>query len=220
MPEIDFIGLVHKATKRDYIARVTEFPKAKAARLASQWGRDYWDGDRKTGYGGFSYDGRWRKVAKAMSEHYGIKPGDRILDVGCGKAFLLYDFTQVVPGVEVYGLDISEYGIEHAKPEVRDRLTLGSASSLPYDDDSFDLVVSINTLHNLPCEELESAFKEIERVGKNSKFVCVESFRTEEEKVNLLYWQLTCRAFYSPEDWSWWHKKTGYSGDYGYIYFE
>ena len=107
MAYVDFLSTVHKSTKRDYVARVTEFPKAEAARLAKKWDVEYWDGDRKTGYGGYRYDGRWRKVADAMVQHYGIKPGDRILDVGCGKGFILYDFTQAVPGVEVVGIDVS-----------------------------------------------------------------------------------------------------------------
>src|SRR3954462_13730494 len=111
MPEIDFISPLHKKTKRDYLARVNEFPKGEAAKLAKQFDRDYWDGDRKTGYGGMRYDGRWRAVAEAMVKHYGIKSSDRILDIGCGKGFLLYEFTQIVPGVEVCGLDISTYAI-------------------------------------------------------------------------------------------------------------
>jgi protein-L-isoaspartate(D-aspartate) O-methyltransferase len=149
MAYVDFLSVVHKSTKRDYVARVTEFPKAEAAKLAKQWGKDYWDGDRKTGYGGYSYDGRWRKVADAMVAHYGIKPGDRILDVGCGKGFLLYDFTQAVPGVEVAGIDVSTYALEHAKEEVKPFLRHASAAKLPFADKSFDLVISINTLHNL-----------------------------------------------------------------------
>lgn len=218
--ELDFISLVHKSTQRDYLARVTEFPKAEAARKAKLWGFDYWDGDRKIGYGGMRYDGRWQKVAQAMVDHYGLKPGDRILDIGCGKAFLLYDFTQVLPGCVVNGLDISEYAIENAKAEVKSRLQTGVAHELPYEDDSFDLVISINTLHNLPCYELEMALCEIERVGKKNKFICVESYRNEEEKVNLLYWQLTCEAFFTPDEWRWWFEKTDYTGDYGFIFFE
>ena len=216
----DFISLVHKSTKRDYLQRVTEFPKAEAAKLAKKWGYDYWDGDRKTGYGGFTYDGRWAKVAQAMADHYGIKPGDRILDVGCGKGFLLYDFTQVVPGVEVTGIDVSEYGIEHSKEEIRDRLEVGTAAELPYDSNSFDLVISINTLHNLHTYDLESALKEMERVGKEKKYLCVESYRNEDEKVNLMYWQLTCEGFYTPKEWEWWFELTGYTGDHSFIYFE
>jgi len=220
MPLVDFVSLIHKSTKRDYLARVTEFPKAEAAKVAKQWGYDYWDGDRKTGYGGMKYDGRWRKVAQAMVEHYRIKPGDKILDVGCGKGFLLYDFTQIVPGVEVRGMDISDYAIEHAKPEIKSFLQNGTASKLPFPDHEFDLVISINTLHNLHCFDLFSALREIERVGKRNKYICVESYRNEEEKVNLLYWQLTCEGFYTPEEWDWWFKVTGYTGDYSYIYFE
>ena len=161
MAYVDFLSTVHKSTKRDYVARVTEFPKAEAARLAKKWDVEYWDGDRKTGYGGYRYDGRWRKVADAMVQHYGIKPGDRILDVGCGKGFILYDFTQAVPGVEVVGIDVSNYAIEHAKEEVKPCLKAASAAELPFPDRSFDLVISINTLHNLYCYDLHKALKEI-----------------------------------------------------------
>lgn len=216
----DFISLVHKSTTRDYLGRVNEFPKEKAAELAKKFDYDYWDGDRKTGYGGFSYDGRWQKVAKAMAEHYQIKPGDRILDIGCGKAFLLYDFTQIVPGVEVVGLDISQYALEHAKEEVKTHLIHGDAKKLPFEDNSFDLVISINTLHNLYCNDLFTALQEIERVGKKNKYICVESYRNEAEKVNLLYWQLTCEAFCTPDEWQWWYQHTGYTGDHSFIFFE
>ncbi len=222
MAYVDFLSAIHKATTRDYLARVNdpEFPKAKAAALAKQWDYDYWDGDRRICYGGYRYDGRWAKVAKMMADHYGIKPGDRILDVGCGKAFLLYDFTQVVPGVEVTGIDISSYAIANAKEEVRDRLQVGNASSLPFADGQFDLVFSINTLHNLPCYALDKALREMQRVGKSHRYICVESYRTEEEKANLLYWQVTCEAFNSPEEWQWWFETTGYTGDHSFIYFE
>ena len=219
MPEIDFISPLHKKTKRDYLARVNEFPKAEAAKLAKLFARDYWDGDRKVGYGGMRYDGRWRVVADAMAKHYGLKAGDKILDVGCGKGILLYDFTQAVPGIEVCGLDISSYAIENAKEEVKPFLQVGHAKQLPFADQSFDLVISINTLHNLHCYDLDSALRELERVGKK-KYLVVESYRNEEEKANLLYWQLTCEAFCTPEEWAWWFKQTRYTGDYSYIYFE
>ncbi len=222
MAYVDFLSVIHKSTKRDYLKRVNdpELPKAKAAELAKKWDFDYWDGDRRINYGGYHYDGRWAKVARAMADHYGIKAGDRILDVGCGKGFLLYDFTQVVPGVEVFGIDVSGYAIEHAKEEVRDRLQVGSAASLPYPDGDFDLVYSINTLHNLHCYDLDPALREMQRVGRRDRYICVESYRTEEEKANLLYWQVTCEAFNTPEEWEWWFKTTGYTGDHSFIYFE
>lgn len=220
MAVVDFLSTIHKATTRDYVARVTEYPKAKAAEQAKKFGVDYWDGDRLTGYGGYSYDGRWRAVADAMVKHYGLAAGDRILDVGCGKGFLLYDLTQAVPGVEVAGIDVSEYAIEHAKPEVQELLQVGTAAELPFPDDSFDLVISINVLHNLYVYDLDAALREIERVGRRDKYVCVESWRNESEKANLLYWQLTCEAFCTPREWEWWFRHTGYTGDHSFIFFE
>lgn len=216
----EFVSLVHKSTKRDYVARVTERDKAEVAELALQWGYDYWDGSRQTGYGGYRYDGRWRKVADAMVAAYGIKPGMRILDVGAGKGFLLHDFTESVPGVEVHGLDISRYGIEHAMDSVKDKIVEGHAKSLPFPDKHFDLVVSINALHNLYIYDLFSAFREIERVGRGAKYICVEAYRNEREKMNLLYWQLTCRAFHTPQEWEWIFEQTGYTGDHEFITFE
>lgn len=223
MAYIDFLSAVHKSTQRDYLGRVNdlEYPKAKAARLCSDWGFDYWDGDRRICYGGYRYmPGRWAPVGQAMIDHYGIKPGDRILDIGCGKGYQLYEFTQLCPGVEVHGVDISRYAIENGKEEIKDHLQLCHASSLPFPDDHFDFVFSLNTLHNLANYDLDKALREMERVGKKNKYLCVESFRSEEEKVNLLYWQVTCRAFCSPEEWDWWFKQTGYTGDHSFIYFE
>ena len=220
MAYIDFITTVHSQTKRDYLKRVNEYPKAEAAKLAKQFGFDYWDGDRKTGYGGFKYDGRWVPIAKRLAAHYGLTSGQKVLDVGCGKGFLLHDLMQIVPGLEVHGLDLSQYAIYHAKPEVQPFLTQGTAAKLPYPDHFFDFVISINALHNLYCYELDSALREIERVGKQNKYIVVESYRNEEEKANLLYWQLTCESFCTPQEWQWWFQRTGYSGDYSLIYFE
>ncbi len=223
MAYIDFLSANHNKTKRDYLARVNdpEYPKSKAAELAKQWGFDYWDGDRRICYGGYRYmPGRWEKVARAMVEHYGIKSGDKILDVGCGKGFQLYDLTRVVPGIEVTGIDISRYAVENSKEEIRDRLQVGSATALPFPDKHFDFVFSITTLHNLHCYDLDKALREIERVGKKKKYICVESYRNETEKANLLYWQVTCEAFNTPEEWDWWFRQTGYTGDHSFIYFE
>ncbi|HTX02973.1 MAG TPA: class I SAM-dependent methyltransferase [Candidatus Acidoferrales bacterium] len=217
---IDLVQTLHASTKRNYVARVTEFDKAECAEVASQFGVEYWDGDRRYGYGGYRYDGRWRDVAEKLAELYGLRAGDRVLDVGCGKGYLLYELTQVVPGLIVRGLDISAYAIAESKPEVRSQLVVGDAASLPFDDGSFDVVVSLGTLHNLPVASLWAALREIARVGASERaYVMVESFRDQREKANLLYWQLTCRSFYSVEDWEFVFRETGYRGDYGFIFF-
>jgi ubiquinone/menaquinone biosynthesis C-methylase UbiE len=220
MAHLDFISKLHQATKRNYLQRVVEADKAECAEVAIRFGKEYWDGDRKHGYGGFRYDGRWRTVAEDMVKHYNLRPDSSILDVGCGKGFLLYEFTQVLPGVRVSGIDISQYAVDNAKEEIKPFLRVGNANHLPFEDQSFDLVISITTLHNLYLQDLWQALQEIERVGKGGKYVVVEAYRNEREKVNLLYWQLTCRAFHTPEEWEWIYKQTGYTGDYSFIYFE
>ena len=223
MEELDFMSVLHKSTKRDYLARINEpeYPKAKAAEIAKRYAEDYWDGDRRICYGGYHYlDGRWEKVARAIALHYPLPSKPKILDIGCGKGFLLYDFLKVIPDAEIYGIDISHYAISNCKPEIHDRLQVGTATNLPWEDNTFDLVISINTFHNLHTYDLELALREMERVGKNHKYLCVESYRNEQEKVNLLYWQVTCEAFNSPEEWRWWFKNTNYTGDYSFIYFE
>ncbi|MBI4371686.1 MAG: class I SAM-dependent methyltransferase [Elusimicrobia bacterium] len=220
MAYVDFISKIHKSTPRDYLARVNEADKAACAEVALRWGRDYWDGERRFGYGGYRYDGRWRPVAEAMSRHYGLQPGARILDVGCGKGFLLYDLRRAVPDSKAAGLDVSAYAVENAKEEVRPFLQVGRAEKLPFPDKSFDFVVSVNALHNLRNYELHDALREIERVGRGPKHVIVESYRDEREKANLLYWQLTCRSFHSPDEWEWIFRQAGYAGDWSFIFFE
>lgn len=155
-----------------------------------------------------------------MVSAYGIKPGMRILDVGAGKGVLMHDFTEAVPGVEVHGLDISRYAIDHAVQSVKDSIVEGTAAKLPFSDKHFDLVISITTLHNLYINDLFSSLGEIERVARGAKYLCVEAYRTEREKVNLMYWQLTCRAFHTPQEWEWIFERADYSGDYEFIYFE
>jgi len=213
---------LHKATVRDYLSRVNdkEYPKAKAASLAKQWGYDYWDGDRRINYGGYKYiPGRWAPVANSLIQHYELRPGSKILDVGCGKGFQMFELLKNLPGSHVRGIDYSLYAIENAHEEVKHLIDHGSAAKLPYADKEFDLVFSINTLHNLHNRDLDLALREMSRVSKR-QYVCVESYRNELEKANLLYWQVTCEQFNSPEDWYWWFEITGYEGDHSFIYFE
>ena len=220
MTRVDFTETLHRSTKRNYVARVTDFEKAECAVIASQFGYDYWDGERQYGYGGYTYDGRWLPIAEKIAAHYDLKSGDRLLDVGAGKGFLLYELTRAVPGLIVTGLDISTYATEHAHEGVKANLVAGNAESLPFGDDAFDVVISLGTLHNLGASALDRALKEIERVAKRDAYVMVESYRDEREKANLLYWQLTCKSFYSVADWQYVFERAGYTGDYGFIFFE
>lgn len=219
MAYIDFIEDIHTGTSRDYLSRVLSGDKAVFAAIAKRFDREYWDGSRNTGYGGYYYDGRWLSVAKRMVAHYGLQPGARILDVGCGKGYLLYEFGRSLRDAHLVGLDVSSYALNHALEEIRPCLHLGDATSLPFPDQSFDLVVSMNTLHNLRLPELERALREIERVGRGAKYILMDSYRNENEKVNLMYWQLTCECFFTPNEWEWLFRQCGYTGDYGCVYF-
>jgi protein-L-isoaspartate(D-aspartate) O-methyltransferase len=220
MSAVDFITRLHVATQRNYLQRVIEHDKAECAEIAANFGYDYWDGDRRYGYGGMRYDGRWRPIAEEMIRHYGLRPGARILDIGCGKGFLLYEFSRLLPGADLVGLDISAYAVEHGKDEVKSRLEVGNANRLPYKDASFDFVVSINCFHNLHAHDRHAALKEMQRVGRAAKYLTVEAYRDEREKANLMYWQLTCRAFMTPAEWEWTFAQAGYDGDFGFIFFE
>lgn len=220
---LDFMSSTHNQQKRDYLARVNDpsFPKAKAAELAKKFGFDYWDGDRRINYGGYKYiPGRWTPIAQELINKYELEDGCRILDVGCGKGFLLYELKMLLPNADIRGIDKSKYAVENAKEELSGQLLLGCASKIPFEDNSFDLVLSINTLHCLHNFELFDALSEIERVSKKHKYICVESFRNEAEKANLLYWQVTCEMFCDPKSWDWWFTKTKYTGDHSFIFFE
>ena len=217
---VNYVTPLHRATSRTYIDRMVD-DKVYCMLKAKEYETDYWDGDRRYGYGGYKYmPGRWKSVAEALIENYGLTNDSSVLDVGCGKGFLLFDFLKVMPEAKIFGIDISDYAIQNSKEEIRENLQVGKATNLPWPDDYFDLVFSINTFHNLHSYDLEPALREFERVGKDNKYICVESYRTEEEKANLLYWQVTCESFCTPEEWEWWFKHTGYTGDYSFIYFE
>lgn len=220
MKHVDFMQEFHIYTSRDYLARVNGADKSECAIKAKEFGYDYWDGERKYGYGGYAYDGRWRPIAEKLARYYGFKAGDKVLDIGCGKAHLLYELTQVVPDLYVQGVDISDYALENAKEEVKPYLQKASAVNLPFEDASFDFIVSLSTLHNLYIYDLQKALQEINRVGKKNSYIMVEAYRNEREKMNLLYWQLTCECFFSKEEWEWLYKTWNYQGDYSFIYFE
>lgn len=207
-------------TKRNYIGRMMD-DKVRCMLKAKEYEFDYWDGDRRYGYGGYRYiDERWKGVAQQFVDLHGLKRDAKILDVGCGKAYLLYEFKRLLPDARIVGFDISRHGIADAKPEVRESLILHRAQDrYPYPDKHFDLVLSLGCLHNLRLPDLKAALQEIERVGKN-RYVMVESFRNEQEQFNLQCWALTAEAFFRNDEWVWLYDQFGYTGDYEFIYFE
>jgi SAM-dependent methyltransferase len=199
-------------TKRPIAERACAVGEQRA--IARQFGRAYFDGDRTQGYGGYRYDGRWVSVARRMCEFYGLRPGDRVLDVGCAKGFLLHDFRQVVPGLQVAGLDVSRYALEHSMDDVRPFLVQGTADALPFADGSFDVVVSINTIHNLERGQCVTALREFERVGRRYKYVQVDSWLDEGQRRDFEHWVLTALTYYDPEGWRRLFAESGYTGDY------
>ena len=210
---------LHKKTKRAYIDRMVD-EKVHCMLKAKEYERDYWDGDRRYGYGGYKYDGRWKAVAEGLIQRYGLQSDAKILDVGCGKAHLLTEFKKLLPNAELHGFDISKHGISDAPAEIKSHLAIRRAQDpYPWADKHFELVLSLGCLHNLRIFDLEKALKEIERVGKQ-KFIMAESYRNEQELFNLQCWALTCESFFDSEEWPWLLKHFGYTGDYEFIYFE
>ena len=191
---------------------VAKTPELLAA--SRQFGELYFDGPREYGYGGYRYDGRWIPVARNIIAHFDLKPGMRVLDVGCAKGFLVKDFMKACPGLEAFGLDISEYALMHCEPETVGRLHLGNAKKLPFPDNSFDAVISLNTIHNLDREDLITSLREIERLAPGKGFVQVDSYRTPEQKQLFLEWVLTAHSHYYPDGWIELFNEAGYTGDY------
>ena len=211
MREVNLLDRYPRA-KRNIAAREAAVPSQRE--IAKRFGREYFDGDRGQGYGGYRYDGRWVPIAERMRDFYGLGPGDLILDVGCAKGFLLHDFRAVIPGVHVAGLDLSAYAVERAMDDVRPFVLVGSADALPFADKSFDLVVSINTVHNLERDHCVLAISEMERVSRRFRYLQVDSYRSEQERENFERWQLTAVTYFDPAGWRRVFERAGYTGDY------
>ena len=216
---INLVTSLHQQTKRDCLARMVD-DKVLCMRKAREYEFDYWDGERRFGYGGYLYiPGRWKPVAEGLIAHYQLGPGSKVLDVGCGKGFLLHELKLLEPEMEIRGFDCSHHALNNAKEEVRSNLTNHRAETpLPYPDNAFDLVISLGTLHNLRLHELAQALREIQRVGRKG-YIMVEGYRDEQELFNLQCWALTAESFFHDDEWIWLFKKHGYTGDYEFIYF-
>ena len=212
MAEVDLLRSLPR-TKRN----ITQRGAAKSPDViakAREYGDLYFDGPRDYGYGGYRYDGRWVAVARDMIAHFDLKPGMRVLDVGCAKGFLVKDFMIAEPGIEAFGLDVSRYALMKAEPETIGRLHQGSADDLPFPDKSFDCVISLNTIHNFDRAGAIRAMREIERVARGNAFVQVDSYRTAEQKDLFESWVLTAKFHDYPQAWIDLFAEAGYTGDY------
>jgi ubiquinone/menaquinone biosynthesis C-methylase UbiE len=211
---------LHESTKRDYLARMVD-DKVHCMEIAKQYDKDYWDGDRRYGYGGYKYiPGRWKPVAEKLINTYNLTSNSKVLDIGCGKGYLLHEMKLLIPDLNITGIDSSDYGLENAKEEVKPFIYKHKAESkLPYKDKEFDLVVSLGAFHNLRLPELKFALPEMDRVGRYG-YLMLESYRNEKELFNLQCWALTAESFLDTEEWIWIYKHFLYTGDYEFIYFE
>ena len=217
--KLNLISKLHNSTKRDYLSRMIN-DKVNCMKEAKKYGQKYWDGNRKFGYGGYRYiPGRWTNVARKLIEKYKLKPGSKILDVGCGKGFLLYEMLKLQPDLIIYGFDISNYALKRVK-KIKNLRTFQykAEKKFPFKKNYFDLVISLATLHNLKLFDLTKSIEEIERVGKK-KYIMVESFKNDKQLFNLQCWALTCQTFLSVKEWIWLYKKIKYTGDYEFIFF-
>jgi ubiquinone/menaquinone biosynthesis C-methylase UbiE len=211
MAEVNLLELYPRA-KRDLERRAEISGQTRA--IARKFGREFFDGSRDEGYGGYRYDGRWVPVVKYIIEHYALPEQAAILDVGCAKGFMLHDFKLAMPSCFIAGIDISAYAVENAMESVRSSLQVANCRDLPYTDKSFDLVISINTVHNLKLEECKKAIREIERVGRQHKFIVVDAYSNDEEKDRMYKWNLTAQTILHVQEWIKLFREVGYSGDY------
>ncbi len=213
MMEINLLKNYPK-TKRDLTKAAIERTNDSRV-IARKFGKEFFDGDRKFGYGGFNYNPKfWTNVVIDFVSYYNLKDSSSILDVGCGKGFMLYDFKKFNKNFKIKGIDISEYAIKNSMDEVKNDLLVGSADKLPFEDNSFDLVISINTIHNLDESNCAESLREIERVSKKSKFITVDAYKDNDEKKRMYAWNLTAKTIKHVDEWKSFFKDNGYSGDY------
>jgi len=211
--EIDLLKNYPKP-KRDLEKRLEE-KTDEDRKIARNFSKEFFDGNRSQGYGGYYYNPRfWTPVIPTFQDYWKLVSSHKILDVGCGKGFMLYDLKRLIPGINVRGVDISEYAIANSLPNIKDHVSVANAKNLPFENNTFDVVISINTIHNLEIDECAISLNEIERVSKGNSFITVDAYRSEDEKKRMMAWNLTAKTIMSVEEWIIFFKKVGYNGDY------
>ena len=201
-------------TKRDIKQRGAE-KTIEDRELARKFEKDFFDGDRRNGYGGFSYNSRfWQPVVPDFKKQYNLTKDSKVLDVGCAKGFMMHDFSEMIPGIEVQGIDVSKYAIENCMPSVKDFVQVADARELPFEDNSFDLVISVTTVHNFDREECIQALQEIDRVSKKNAFITVDAYRNDLEKEAMHAWNLTAKTILHVDEWIQLFEDASYSSDY------
>lgn len=213
MTEINLLDLYPRSSRPidERAALITEDHRI----VARRFDKEFFDGDRLYGYGGYNYHPRfWQDTVKRISDYYHLTEESSLLDVGCAKGFMLHDFKELIPELKLSGIDVSQYAIDNAIESVRGDLRVGDAKDLPYDDDSFDLVISINTVHNLPIDECKQSLREIERVSRGHSFLIVDAWRNDEEQKRMMSWNLTALTYMHVDDWLKLFDEVGYTGDY------
>jgi SAM-dependent methyltransferase len=211
--EIDLLVNYPKA-KRDLTARASAKTQ-EDIEIARRFDREFFDGERRHGYGGFTYNPRfWQPVVPTFCDHWALTSSSSVLDVGCAKGFMINDFKKIIPGIEVAGIDVSEYAISNAMDPISDCVQVGNANNLPFADKTFDYVISINTIHNLELDECKLALKEITRVARKDAFITVDAYETQEQKDHMYAWNLTAKTILSTSEWKEIFKEVGYTGDY------
>ncbi len=214
MAEIDLMDRYPKSQRADIIAERVQVSE-EDRRIARQFGREYFDGPRRLGLGGYHYNPKYFKpVVERMIDYYGLTNDSSVLDVGCAKGFMLHDFKEALPELTVAGVDVSDYCLENALPSIKPWLRHASCDSLPYPDKSFDLVISIATIHNLDVEGVKRSLREIMRVSKKYAFIKVNGYRTEQEHEELEKWNLVAKTILPVDEWKRVFAETGYTGDY------
>jgi SAM-dependent methyltransferase len=211
--EIDLLAN-YPRTKRDVTARASEKTENDRA-IARRFGAEFFDGERRHGYGGFNYHPRyWQPVVPTFRDHFKLSSGSSVLDIGCAKGFMMRDLVAGIPGITASGIDISQYAIDHALEDMKPHIQVANATELPFPDQSFDVVISINTVHNLDRDDLARALREISRVSRSGAYITVDAYHDDDERERMLAWNLTAKTIMSVEEWKLFFAEIGYEGDY------